>query len=418
MSLKRVVVTGLGALTPLGHNMPETWQAMINGVSGAAPIQNFDAEKFKTKFACEVKNYDPKEYFDRKEARKLDPCAQFGLISTDEAVLDSGLDLEKEDLTRIGVIWGSGIGGLKTFSDEVANFTKNDNTPRFNPFFIPKMIADITAGHISIKYGFMGPNYVTVAACASSTNAMADAYNYIRLGKAEVFVTGGSEASIYEAGVGGFNAMHAISTRNDEPKVASRPFDNNRDGFVMAEGGVALIFEELEHALARGAKIYAEVAGAGLSGDAHHMTAPHPDGAGAAKSMRDAIEDAGLKPDDIDHINTHGTSTPVGDVAEPKAIVSLFGEHAKDIYVNSTKSMSGHLLGAAGAIEGMAAIMAIHEGIIPPTINFKEKDPNIDYDAINFVFNKAVKADIEVALSNTFGFGGHNASMVFRKFRG
>lgn len=418
MSLKRVVVTGLGALTPLGHNMPETWQAMINGVSGAAPIQNFDAEKFKTKFACEVKNYDPKEHFDRKEARKLDPCAQFGLISTDEAVLDSGLDLEKEDLTRIGVIWGSGIGGLKTFSDEVANFTKNDNTPRFNPFFIPKMIADITAGHISIKYGFMGPNYVTVAACASSTNAMADAYNYIRLGKAEVFVTGGSEASIYEAGVGGFNAMHAISTRNDEPKVASRPFDNNRDGFVMAEGGVALIFEELEHALARGAKIYAEVAGAGLSGDAHHMTAPHPDGAGAAKSMRDAIEDADLKPEDIDHINTHGTSTPVGDVAEPKAIISLFGDHAKDIYVNSTKSMTGHLLGAAGAIEGMAAIMAIHEGIIPPTINFEEKDSNIDYDAINFVFNKAVKADIEVALSNTFGFGGHNASMVFKKFRG
>ena len=280
------------------------------------------------------------------------------------------------------------------------------------------MIADITAGHISIKYGFMGPNYVTVAACASSTNAMADAYNYIRLGKAEVFVTGGSEASIYEAGVGGFNAMHAISTRNDEPKVASRPFDKNRDGFVMAEGGVALIFEELEHALARGAKIYAEVVGAGLSGDAHHMTAPHPDGAGAAKSMRDAIEDAELKPEDIDHINTHGTSTPVGDVAEPKAIISLFGDHAKDIYVNSTKSMTGHLLGAAGAIEGMAAIMAIHEGIIPPTINFEEKDPNIDYDAINFVFNKAVKADIEVALSNTFGFGGHNASMVFKKFRG
>jgi len=416
MSLKRVVVTGLGALTPLGHNLPETWQAMINGVSGAAPIKNFNAEKFKTRFACEVKNYDPKDYFDRKESRKLDPCGQFGMIATDEAVKDSGLDLEKEDLTRIGVIWGSGIGGLKTFSDEVANFTRNDNTPRFNPFFIPKMIADITAGHISIKYGFMGPNYVTVAACASSTNAMADAYNYIRLGKAEVFVTGGSEASIYEAGVGGFNAMHAISTRNDEPTKASRPFDNNRDGFVMGEGGVALIFEELEHALARGARIYAEVAGAGLSGDAHHMTAPHPDGAGAAKSMRDAIEDAGLTTADIDHINTHGTSTPVGDVAEPKAIKSLFGEHAKEIYVNSTKSMTGHLLGAAGAVEGMAAIMAIHEGIIPPTINFEEKDPNIDYDSINFVFNKAVKADINVALSNTFGFGGHNASMVFKKY--
>ncbi len=416
MDLKRVVVTGMGALTPLGHTVKETWEAMINGVSGAAPIHNFDASKFKTKFACEVKDYVPTDYFERKEARKLDPCAQFGLVSTAEAIKDSGLDLEKEDLSRIGVIWGSGIGGLKTFSDEVSNFTKNDNNPRFNPFFIPKMIADITAGHISIKYGFMGPNYVTVSACASSSNAMADAYNYIRLGKAEAFVTGGSEASIYEAGVGGFNAMHAISTRNDEPTKASRPFDKNRDGFVMAEGGATLIFEELEHALARGAKIYAEVAGAGLSGDAYHMTAPHPKGAGAAKSMRDAIEDAGLTPNDVDHINTHGTSTPVGDIAEPQAIVSLFGEHAKDIYVNSTKSMTGHLLGAAGAIEAMATVLAIHEGIVPPTINFEEKDPNIDYDSINFVFNKAVKAPINVALSNTFGFGGHNASLVFKKF--
>ena len=416
MNLKRVVVTGIGALTPLGNNLQDTWKALVNGVSGAAPIKNFNAEKFKTRFACELKDYKPTDYFERKEARKLDPCGQYGLIAAAEAIADSKLDLDKEDLTEIGVIWGSGIGGLKTFSDEMANFTKNDDTPKFNPFFIPKMIADITAGHISIKYGFMGPNYVTVAACASSTNAMADAYNYIRLGKANAFVTGGSEASIYEVGVGGFNAMRAISTRNDEPTKASRPFDKNRDGFVMGEGGVALIFEEMEHALARGAKIYAEVAGAGLSGDAHHMTSPHPEGAGAAKSMRDAIKDAGLKPEDIDHINTHGTSTPAGDVAEPKAIELVFGEHAKDIYVNSTKSMTGHLLGAAGAIEGMAAIMSIQDNIVPPTINFEEKDPEINYDGINFVFNKAVKAEINIALSNTFGFGGHNASMVFRKF--
>jgi len=417
MDLKRVVVTGIGALTPLGNNLQQSWESLVNGVSGAAPITNFNADKFKTKFACEVKNYIATDYFDRKEARKLDPCGQFGLIAAAEAITDSKLDLEKEDLERIGVIWGSGIGGLKTFSDEMINFAKNDETPRFNPFFIPKMIADITAGHISIKYGFMGPNYVTVAACASSTNAMADAFNYIRLGKADVFVTGGSEASVYEAGVGGFNAMHAISTRNDEPEKASRPFDKNRDGFVMGEGGVSLIFEEMEHALARGAQIYAEVAGSGLSGDAHHMTAPHPEGKGAAKSMRDAISDAGLTPEDVDHINTHGTSTPVGDVAEPKAIELVFGEHAKDIFVNSTKSMTGHLLGAAGALEGMAAIMAIHTNTVPPTINFEEKDPNINYDAINFVFNEAVKGEINVALSNTFGFGGHNASMVFRKFK-
>ncbi len=416
MNLKRVVVTGIGALTPLGNNLQETWKSLVNGVSGAAPITNFNAEKFKTRFACEVKNYKPTDHFDRKEARKLDPCGQFGLIAAAEAIADSKLELDKEDLTEIGVIWGSGIGGLKTFSDEMANFTKNDDTPRFNPFFIPKMIADITAGHISIKYGFMGPNYVTVAACASATNAMADAFNYIRLGKAKVFVTGGSEASIYEAGVGGFNAMHAISTRNDEPTKASRPFDKNRDGFVMGEGGVALIFEELEHALERGATIYAEVGGSGLSGDAHHMTAPHPKGSGAAKSMRDAIKDAGLSPEDVDHINTHGTSTPAGDIAEPKAIELVFGEHAKDVYVNSTKSMTGHLLGAAGAIEGMAAVMAIHTNTVPPTINFEEKDPDINYDGINFVFNEAKKAEINVALSNTFGFGGHNASMVFRKF--
>ncbi|RLD44179.1 MAG: beta-ketoacyl-[acyl-carrier-protein] synthase II [Bacteroidetes bacterium] len=415
MRLRRVVVTGIGALTPLGNNLAETWKAMINGVSGAAPIKNFNAEKFKTRFACEVKDFNPLDYFERKEARKYDPCAQFGIIAADQAVKDSGLDLEKEDLERIGVIWGSGIGGLKTFSDEVSYFAKTE-VPRFNPFFIPKMIADITAGHISIKHGFMGPNYTTVSACASSSNAMADAFNYIRMGKAEAFVTGGSEAAIYEAGVGGFNGMHAISTRNEAPTEASRPFDKNRDGFVMGEGGVSLIFEELEHALARNANIYAEVIGAGMSGDAYHMTAPHPEGAGAAKSMKDAILDAGLSVNDVDHINTHGTSTPVGDIAEPKAIVTLFGEHAKEIYVNSTKSMTGHLLGAAGAIEALATVMAIHDGVIPPTINFEERDPNIDYDAINFVFGKAVKADINVALSNTFGFGGHNASMLFRKF--
>ena len=414
MNLRRVVVTGLGALTPLGNTVPEFWDSLINGVSGAAPITNFDASKFKTRFACEVKDYNPLDYFDRKEARKLDPCAQFGMIAADQAVADSGLDLDKEDLGRIGVIWGSGIGGLKTFSDEVANFTRGDGTPKFNPFFIPKMIADITAGHISMKYGFMGPNFTTVSACASAANAMADALMYIRFGKADVFVTGGSEASVFEAGVGGFNGMHAISTRNDEPETASRPFDKGRDGFVMGEGGASMVFEELEHALARGAKIYAEVVGAGLSGDAHHMTAPHPEGAGAARAMSEAIKDAGLKPEDIDHINTHGTSTPVGDIAEPKAIVSLFGSHAKNIYINSTKSMTGHLLGAAGAIEAIASILAVKEGIIPPTINHEELDPAIP--KLNFVFNKAVKADINVALSNTFGFGGHNASIIFKKF--
>ena len=414
MNLRRVVVTGLGALTPLGNSVPELWDSLINGVSGAAPIKNFDASKFKTQFACEVKDYSPNDYFDRKEARKLDPCAQFGMIAADQAVLDSGLDLEKEDLERIGVIWGSGIGGLKTFSDEVANFTRGDGTPKFNPFFIPKMIADITGGHISMKHGFMGPNFTTVSACASSANALADSLMYIRLGKADVFVTGGSEASIYEAGVGGFNGMHAISTRNDEPEKASRPFDKGRDGFVMGEGGAALVFEELEHALARGAKIYAEVVGAGLTADAHHMTAPHPDGAGAARAMGEAVKDAGIKLDDIEHINTHGTSTPVGDIAEPKAIVRLFGDHAKDIYINSTKSMTGHLLGAAGAIEAIASILAVKEGIIPPTINHEELDPDIPN--LNFVFNKAVKADITYALSNTFGFGGHNASLIFKKY--
>lgn len=413
MTLKRVVVTGIGALTPLGHSAEETWTNMINGVSGAAPITQFDAEKFKTRFACEVKDYKATDYFDRKEARKLDPCSQFGLIAAQKAVEDSEIDLEKVDLERIGVIWGSGIGGLKTFLDEISAFATGNGTPRFNPFFIPKMIADITAGHISIKYGFMGPNFTTVSACASSANALSDAFNYIRLGKADMFVTGGSEASINEAGIGGFNSMHAISTRNDDPQTASRPFDVNRDGFVLGEGGVSLIFEEYDHAIARGAKIYAEVVGAGLSGDAHHMTAPHPDGLGARNCMREAIKDAGLEPKDIDHINTHGTSTPVGDVSEPKAIVSLFGEDSQ-VLVNSTKSMTGHLLGAAGAIEAFACIMAVKNGIIPPTINHFDDDPNIP--KLNFVFNKAVKKDIKYALSNTFGFGGHNASIIFKKF--
>jgi len=413
MTLKRVVVTGIGALTPLGHSAGETWKNMINGVSGAAPITQFDTEKFKTKFACEIKDYKATDYFDRKEARKLDPCAQFGLIAAGQAVTDSGIDLEKVDLERIGVIWGSGIGGLKTFLDEISSFATGNGTPRFNPFFIPKMIADITAGHISIKYGFMGPNFTTVSACASAANALSDAFNYIRLGKADMFVTGGSEASINEAGIGGFNAMHAISTRNDDPKTASRPFDVNRDGFVLGEGGVSLIFEEYDHAIARGAKIYAEVVGAGLSGDAHHMTAPHPEGKGAKNCMREAIKDAGLEPKDIDHINTHGTSTPVGDVAEPKAIVSLFGEDTK-VLINSTKSMTGHLLGAAGAIEAFACVMAVKDGIIPPTINHFDDDPNIP--KLNFVFDKAVKKDIKYALSNTFGFGGHNASIIFKKF--
>jgi 3-oxoacyl-[acyl-carrier-protein] synthase II len=414
MTLKRVVVTGLGAITPLGHSSEETWKNMVDGVSGAGPITRFNAEQFKTKFACEVKNYDSKEYFDRKEVRKLDACTQYGMIAADEAIKDSGFDFDKVNAERIGVIWGSGIGGLDTFLAEISSFAKGNGTPRFSPFFIPKMIADITAGHISIKYGLMGPNFTTVSACASSANALADAYNYIRLGKAEAFVTGGSEAAINEAGIGGFNALHAISTRNDDPTKASRPFDNNRDGFVLGEGGVAIIFEEYEHAKARGAKIYAEVVGAGLSADAHHMTAPHPEGYGAQKCMKEAIDDAGISLNDIDHINTHGTSTPVGDVAEPKAIQSLFGEHANDILVNSTKSMTGHLLGAAGAIEALAVIKSVQEGIVPPTINHSEDDPNIP--KLNFVFNKAIKKDIKYALTNTFGFGGHNASLLFKKY--
>ena len=416
MELKRVVVTGLGAITPIGKNVNDYWSALLAGVSGAGPITNFDPAKFKTKFACEVKDYDAKEYFDRKEARKLDKYAQFGLISSDEAIADSGIT-EYEDLNkdRVGVIWASGIGGLETFEESVTGHALGDGTPRFNPFFIPKMIADITSGHISIKYGFRGPNFATVSACASSANALSDAFNYIRLGKADIFVTGGSEAAITEPGVGGFNAMHAVSTRNDDPKTASRPFDKDRDGFVMGEGGGGLIFEELEHALKRGAKIYAEVVGAGLSGDAYHMTSPHPDGYGAQLCMSEAIKDAGLELSDIDHINTHGTSTPVGDIVEPKAIVNLFGEHAYNISINSTKSMTGHLLGGAGAIEAISALLSVKNDIIPPTINHFTDDPEID-NKLDFTFNKAKKRVVNYGLTNTFGFGGHNASLIFKKF--
>lgn len=415
MELKRVVVTGLGAITPIGNNIDDYWNALINGVSGAAEITSFDTEKFKTKFACEVKNFNPLDFFDRKEVRKHDKYSQFGMVAAGQAIEDSGIDAEGIDKNKVGVIWASGIGGLETFANEVTDYAKGDGTPRFNPFFIPKMIADIAAGHISIRYGFKGPNFATVSACASSANALSDAYNYIRLGKAVAFVAGGSEAAINPTGVGGFNAMHAISTRNDDPKTASRPFDKDRDGFVMGEGGGGMLFEELEHALSRGAKIYGEVVGAGLSADAYHMTAPHPEGDGARRCMEAALLDAELKLEDVDHINTHGTSTPVGDVVEPKAIVNLFGEHAYKININSTKSMTGHLLGGAGVIEGIASLLAVKNDIIPPTINHFTDDPNID-NKLNFTFNKAVKRTINVALSNTFGFGGHNASLIFKKF--
>ena len=417
MKLRRVVVTGLGALTPIGNTVPEYWNALVNGVSGADRITRFDASKFKTQFACEVKNFDPLKYFDRKEVRKYDPYAQYGMVSSDEAIADAGLDNPDLDHERIGVIWASGIGGLVTFQDEVSDYARGDGTPRFNPFFIPKMIADITAGHISIKHGFKGPNFATVSACASSANAIVDAFNYIKWNKADVFVCGGSEAAVNAAGVGGFNAMHAISTRNDDPKTASRPFDKDRDGFVIGEGAGALVLEELEHALARGAKIYGEVVGSGLTADAYHMTGPHPEGDGARRAMKLAIEEAGLNITDIEHINTHGTSTPLGDIAESKAIVALFGEHAPTININSTKSMTGHLLGAAGAIESIATILAIKNGIIPPTINHFTDDPEID-NSLNYTFQKAVKRDITAAISNTFGFGGHNASILFKKFVG
>lgn len=416
MELKRVVVTGLGAITPLGKTLTETWEGLVNGKSGAGPITHFDASKFKTQFACEVKDFDPTQYFDRKEARKLDRYAQFALVAADEAIADSGLEVEKLDLDRIGVIFSSGIGGISTFQEEVENYDE-ERGPRFNPFFIPKMISDISAGHISMKYGFRGPNFSVVSACASSTNAIADACNYIRLGKANAIVTGGAEAAITSAGVGGFNAMNALSTRNDSPETASRPFSASRDGFVMGEGAACLILEEMEHALARGAKIYCEVAGTGLSADAYHITATHPEGLGAKLVMRNALEDAEMKPEEIDYINVHGTSTPVGDLSEVKAIKEVFGDHAYKLNISSTKSMTGHLLGATGALEAAACILAIKNGIVPPTINFTEgdEDPEIDY-TLNFTFNKAQKREINAALSNTFGFGGHNASMIVKKF--
>lgn len=415
MGLKRVVVTGLGALTPIGNSVPEFWEALTNGVSGAAPIKSFNTEKFKTKFACEVKNFNPEDHLDRKEARKLDPFVQYALVSTEEAVKDGGYDFSKLDTNRIGVIWGAGIGGLKTFMDEVSNFATGDGTPRYNPFFIPKMIVDIAPGHISIKYGLRGPNFATVSACASSTNAMIDAFNYIRLGMADIIISGGSEAIINEAGMGGFNAMHALSTRNDDPATASRPFDRDRDGFVAGEGAGTIILEELEHAKARGAKIYAEIVGGGMSADAHHITAPHPEGLGAKMVMTNALKDAGLTTDQIDYINVHGTSTPLGDVQEAKAIVDLFGEDAYKLNISSTKSMTGHLLGAAGAVEALATILAINNDLVPPTINHFNDDPDFD-PKLNFTFNKAQKRTVRAAISNTFGFGGHNASVIFKKY--
>ena len=414
MEIKRVVVTGLGALTPIGNNVEEYWNGLVNGVSGAAPITYFDATKFKTRFACEIKNFDVRQYIDRKEARKMDRFTQYAMVSTDEAVKDANLDLEKIDKDRVGVIWGAGIGGLETFQNEVLSFAKGDGTPRFNPFFIPKMIADIAPGQISIKYGFRGPNFATVSACASSSNAIIDALNYIRLGYADVMISGGSEAAVTIAGMGGFNALQALSTRNDDPASASRPFDKERDGFVLGEGSGTLILEEYEHAKARGAKIYAELLGGGLSADAHHITAPHPEGDGARNVMLNCLKDAGLKPEDVDAINMHGTSTPLGDIAESKAIKEVFGDHAYNLNINSTKSMTGHLLGAAGAVEAIASILAIKNGIVPPTINHSTNDDEID-SKLNFTFNKAQKRDVNVALSNTFGFGGHNACVLFKK---
>lgn len=415
MNLKRVVVTGIGALTPIGNTSEEFWKGLVAGVSGAAPITKFDASLFKTQFACEVKNLDLDQFIDRKEARKMDPFTQYAMITADEAMADSGLDLETIDKSRAGVIWGSGIGGLKTFQDEVTYFASGDGTPRFNPFFIPKMIADISAGFISIKYGFRGPNFVTVSACASATNALIDAFNYIRLGKADIFISGGSEAAVTEAGIGGFNAMKALSQRNDSPETASRPFDKDRDGFVLGEGAGALILEEYEHAKARGAKIYAELVGGGMSADANHITAPHPEGLGASSVMDFALQDANLKPEDIDYINVHGTSTPLGDVSETKAIQKIFGEHAYKLNISSTKSMTGHLLGAAGAIEAIASIKAIQTGIIPPTINHFTDDETFD-PGLNLTFNKAQQREVNYALSNTFGFGGHNCSVIFKKY--
>lgn len=414
MEMRRVVVTGLGALTPIGNNIEEYWNGLINGVSGAAPITHFDASQAKTQFACELKNFDGNQFFDRKEIRKYDKFAQYGIVAADQAMTDSGIDLEKLDKDRAGVIWASGIGGIITFQEEITSFAKGDGSLRFSPFFIPKMIADICAGHISIKYDLRGPNFCTVSACASSANAIADAFMYIKTGKADVMVCGGSEAAVSEAGLGGFSSMHAISQRNDDPSTASRPFDKDRDGFVLGEGAGALILESYEHAVARGAKIYAEICGAGLTADAHHMTAPHPEGRGALNAMKEAMREANLALEDVHHINTHGTSTPLGDIAEVSAIEKLFGEHAKNININSTKSMTGHLLGAAGAIEAIATVLAVHNGIVPPTINHFTDDPEIPQ--LNFTFNKAQKREIKGALSNTFGFGGHNACIAFKKY--
>lgn len=415
MELKRVVVTGLGALTPIGNNIEEYWNALVAGKSGCAPITYFDSEKFKTKFACELKNFNVLDFFDRKEARKLDRFAQYAIVASDEAIKDSGIDMDTIDKYRVGVIWGAGIGGLETFQDEVINFANGDGTPRFNPFFIPKMIADIAPGNISIRHGFMGPNYTTVSACASAANAMIDALNYIRLGYSDIIISGGSEAAVTMAGMGGFNAMHALSTRNESPLTASRPFDATRDGFVLGEGAGAIVLEEYEHAKARGAKIYAEFIGGGLSSDAYHMTAPHPEGTGVVAVMKNCLKNAEINPEDVDVINTHGTSTPLGDVAELKAIGIVFGEHAKNININSTKSMTGHLLGAAGAIEAISTILSMKHGIVPPTINHEHPDENIDPE-LNLTLNKAQKREVNVAMSNTFGFGGHNACVLFKKF--
>jgi 3-oxoacyl-[acyl-carrier-protein] synthase II len=412
---RRVVITGLGALTPIGNSIPEFWDNLLKGVSGAGPITRFDSTEFKTKFACEVKNFAPTDFLDRKEARKLDMYAIYAMVAAAEAMTDSGLDIDKINLDRSGVIWGSGIGGLDTFLKEIGGFASGNGIPRFNPFFIPKMIADIAAGHISIKYGFRGPNFATVSACASSTHAMIDAFNYIKWGKADIFITGGSEACVNEAGVGGFNAMHALSTRNDSPQTASRPFDKDREGFVLGEGAGALVLEEYEHAIERGATIYAEMVGGAMTADAHHITAPHPEGLGAMNVMRLTIEDAGLKPEDVDYVNVHGTSTPLGDIAEVKAIKGVFGDHAKKLNISSTKSMTGHLLGAAGAVESIAAILSVKNDIVPPTINHFSDDPEIDPE-LNYTFNKPQKRLVRSAMSNTFGFGGHNACVMVKKF--
>ncbi|MCB9231291.1 MAG: beta-ketoacyl-ACP synthase II [Bacteroidia bacterium] len=413
MALRRVVVTGLGAVTPLGNDVPSYWEGLVNGKSGAAQITRFDASKFKTQFACEVKGFNPEDYIDRRESRRMDPFCHYALVSADQAMADSGIDLSQTNLYRFGVIMGSGIGGLQTFLDEITEFARGDGTPRFNPFFIPKMIIDIAPGHISIKYGLKGPNYSCVSACATSSNSIIDAFHLIRHGNADLMLAGGSEAAVNEAGIGGFNAMKALSTRNDDPSTASRPFDLDRDGFVLGEGGGCLLLEELEHALARGAKIYAEIGGAGMTADAHHITAPHPEGEGAARVMAETLKDANISPVEIDYINVHGTSTPLGDIAETLAIKHVFADHASKLSISSTKSMTGHLLGAAGVIEAIASILAIKNGIVPPTINHFTDDPECDLD---YTFNKAVKKDLKAALSNTFGFGGHNACLVFKKW--